>query len=89
MLSGHFLFELWVVINVDVLALDLLVPADLVQALSEEDSVRENHLIKVIVDFLRDAVEVKCEDLINEHGVAISLSQLIVVASPVLLDILL
>jgi hypothetical protein len=67
----HALLKLRLVLDLDVLALDLLGPAELVQALSEQDGVGYNNAVEVGAHSLRDFPQVYSEDLIDKHGISL------------------
>ncbi len=78
----HALLKLRLVFDLDVLALDLLGPAELVQALSEQDGVGEDHAVEVGIHTLRDFPQVYSEDLIDKHGISLGVIQVIIIVLP-------
>ena len=74
------LFELlWFQLVVVLLTLP---PADLVQALTEEDDESEHCLVELVIDLLGDVVEVEGEDLVDLHAQLLVLCQVVVVSLP-------
>lgn len=53
--SVHSLSKVWIFINLNALALNLLLPSDLIKALSEQDSIHKDSLVELFIDFLRDS----------------------------------
>jgi len=78
----HALLKLRFVLDLDVLALDLLGPAELVQALSEQDGVGDDHAVELWTHTLRDFPQVHSEDLIDKHGVSLGVIQVVVIVLP-------
>lgn len=78
----HALLKLRLVLNLDVLALDLLGPAELVQALSEQDGVGDNYTVEVGAHTLGDFPQVYSEDLIHKHGISLGVIQVVIIVLP-------
>lgn len=66
----HFLVDVRVLRQVDLVALNALRPADVVQALPKEDHVRQHDAVVGRVRFLRHFVQVHCEGFVHHHRVA-------------------
>jgi len=78
----HALLKLRVILDLYVLALDLLGPAELVEALSEQDGVGDDHTVEVGAHSLRNFPQVYSEDLIDKHGVSLGVIQVIIIVLP-------
>lgn len=69
-----------------VLRLRLLLPADFVEALSEQNNVRKHGLsVEVLVHLLGNIVEVKSEYLVYFHGGAVIVREVLIIALFVIL----
>ena len=79
------MLDLWVFFEFNALALDLLAPAVLVEALSEEDNVCEHCLIVLLVDPVAHTVQIKGKDLVHLHLLTVLVVQQVVVTLPLLL----
>mmetsp|Transcript_39602 Transcript_39602/g.60591 ORF Transcript_39602/g.60591 Transcript_39602/m.60591 type:complete len:348 (-) Transcript_39602:10-1053(-) len=77
--------HLGVVLQHDLLALDFLAPAVLVQALAEENHIGEHGLVVGLVDAVAHAVQVQGEDLVHQHFLAVFVVQVVVVSVPLAL----
>ena len=55
-------------------------PADFVQAFTEQDHIGEHRLVEVLVHLLGDLVQVKRENFVNEHLASVLVSQVVVVS---------
>lgn len=82
LLSLHLLLHLLVLFNLDAFGFNLLLPSDLIKALSEENYVHKHCFIEAFVHLLRDSEKVKSKDLIDKHLLAFWIAQVIVVALP-------
>lgn len=78
----HALLKLRVVLDLDVLALDLFRPAELVQALSEQDGVGDDYTVEVGVHTLRDFPQVYSEDFIDKHSVSLGIIKIVIIVLP-------
>ena len=78
----HALLKLRFVLDLDVLALNLLGPAELIQALSEQYGVGDDHAVELWTHTLRDFPQVHSEDLIDEHGVSLGVIQVVIIVLP-------
>ena len=76
-----------IILQLNGLALDLLAPPVLVEALSEEDHVGEHRLVVALVYSVAHTVQVEGENLVHKHHLAVVVSQEIVVALPLGLGI--
>ena len=84
LLGLNFKLELWVVVQLDAFGFNLLAPAILVQALSEEDNVGKYRLVVVLVNAVAHPVKIESKDLINQHLLTILVGELVVVSLPIL-----
>lgn len=82
LLVGDIRLELWVVLELDALAFDLLAPAILVEALSEEDHVSQDDFVIALVDSVTHPVQIQGEDLVNQHLLPVLVRQKIVISLP-------
>jgi hypothetical protein len=69
------LLDLRVFFEFNTLALNLLAPAVLVEALSEEDDISENRPIVLLVDSVAHTVQVKGKDFVDLHLLAVLVVQ--------------
>lgn len=74
--------QLWIVVESDSLAFDLLAPSILIEALSEEDNVSHHSLIVILVDPVAHAIQVQCKDFVDQHFLSILVSKVVVIALP-------
>jgi hypothetical protein len=81
-LSLDVLLQFDVAFKFDAFTLDLFAPAVLVEALSKEDHVGQNRTIVILVDPVTHPVEIECKDLIDQHVLAVSIGQAVVVSLP-------
>lgn len=58
LLGLHFLAKILIFLYLDTLRFNLLLPSDLVQALSEEYHIHKDYLVEVLVDFNGDPVKI-------------------------------
>lgn len=79
---GDIGLELWVVLELDALAFDLLAPAVLVQAFTEEDDVGQHRGVVRLVDPVAHSVQVKSEDFVDLHFLTVFVCQKIVISLP-------
>ena len=76
--------QLGLLLEEDLVALHPLLPADLVEALSEEDDVGEDGLVEHLVGLARRPVQIQREDFVDQHIHLVVVVQFVVVALPVL-----
>ena len=74
--------QLGVVLKSDAFALNLLAPPIFVEALSEEDHVREHCFVVELVYPIAHAVQIQSKDLVHKHLLAILGAEVVVVTLP-------
>ena len=82
LLGVSLLLEVRFLLQLDSLRFNLLLPANLIETLSEENGVHEHSAIEGIVYLLRKSEEVERENLIYEHVVPIAICKVLVVPLP-------
>ena len=82
LLVGDLLLQVRPRLELDAFALNLLPPAVLVQALAEENHVRQHDTIVGEVDAVAHPVEIQGEDLIDEHLLSVLIVKQVIVALP-------
>jgi len=82
LLGVHLLQDLRLLVEVDALRFDFLVPSDLIQTLAEEDHIGQHNLIEFFVHSLTGPEQVKREDLIHQHLRPVLLRQVEIVSFP-------
>ena len=82
LLCVSLLFKVRLLFQLDALGLYFLLPADLVEALSEENSVHEDYAVEGVVYFLRESEKVEGENLINKHVVPFIILKVLIISLP-------
>lgn len=75
----------FIFVNLNAFAFNFLLPADLIQALSEQYHISKHNLIKGIIYLLRDLKQIKCENFIHIHCLSIIVIQIFIVSLPLFL----
>lgn len=82
LLGLYLLLQSRVILKLDILTFNFLLPSDFVQTLSEKNSVHENGFVKSFVHFLGKSEKIKSEYFINEHVLSIIFSEIVVISLP-------
>ena len=82
LLVGNVRLQFRIVLELDALTFDLLAPAILVEALSEEDHVSQDDFVIALVDSVTHPVQIQGEDLVNQHLLPVLVRQKIVISLP-------
>lgn len=86
LLGFHLSLQSFIFLNFNTFAFNLLLPTDLIETFSEEDHIHKYNLVEVLIYFLRDSIEIKCENLINLHILSLLIIQIVIVSFPFLLS---
>jgi len=82
--SLHLSAKIFIFLNLDALRFNLLLPSDFIKALSEKDHVHKDYLVKVLIDLLRESVQVESKDFIYKHLLAILFTEIVIRSLPLL-----
>ena len=83
------LLQVRLLLQLDPFGLYFLFPADLVEALSEENGVHEDYAVEGVVYFLRDSEKVERKYLIDKHVISFTICEVLIVSLPAFGSVLL
>ena len=81
-LVGNVLLEFRSIFEFNAFTLNFLAPAVFIEALAEENHVRQHSLVVYQIDAVAHTVQVESKDLVHEHFLAVLIIQQIIVSLP-------